>query len=109
MMCDDKINNTAPAFLEEEGKKLYFNFYHLVRIVLLNRAPQNYLMFVDEPFWNNTLKHRGYLVDPGRFRHAQNCLWQFFLGENSLERKPTDMYKWYGIAKYAKQRRLSKD
>ncbi|XP_058636581.1 uncharacterized protein LOC131543350 [Onychostoma macrolepis] len=103
MTCDDKINNTAPAFLEEEGKKLYLNFYHLISIV--KQAPQNYLMFVDEPYWKNTLKHRGYLVDPGRFPHAQNCLWQFFLGENGLERKPTDLYPWYGIAKYAKQRK----
>ncbi len=107
MTCDDKINNTAHAFLEEEGKKLYLNFYHLVQIVFLNQAPRNYLMFVDEPFWKNTLKHRGYLVDPVRFPYAQNCLWQFFLGENGLERKPTDLYPWYGIAKYAKQRKWS--
>ncbi len=105
MTCDDKINNTAHVFLEEEGKKLYLNFYHLVQIAFLNQAPRNYLMFVDEPFWKNTLKQRGYLVDPVRFPYAQNCLWQFFLGENGLERKPTDDYPWYGIAKYAKQRK----
>ncbi|RXN15594.1 mannosyl-glyco endo-beta-N-acetylglucosaminidase [Labeo rohita] len=115
MTCDDKINNTAPAFLEEEGKKLYLNFYHLTQTVFsesrrVNQAPRDYLMFVDEPYWTNTLKNRGYLVDPGRFYHAQNCLWQFFLGENGLERKPTDLYPWYGIAKYAKQRKqLGKD
>ncbi|XP_051755996.1 uncharacterized protein LOC127515886 [Ctenopharyngodon idella] len=109
MTCDDEINNTAPAFLEEKGKKLYFNF-HSINSIFLNRAPRNYLMFVDEPFWINTLKQRRYLVDPVRFRQAQNCLWQFFLGENGLERKPTDQFPWYGIAKYAKQRkRLSKE
>ncbi len=103
MTCDHKINNTAPAFLEKEGKKLYLDFHHLISTV--KQAPQNYLMFVDEPYWINTLKHRQYLVDPGRFPYAQNCLWQFFLGENGLERKPTDKYPWYGIAKYAKQRK----
>ncbi len=105
MTCDGKINNTAHVFLEEKGKKLYLNFHHLIGIV--NQAPRNYLMFVDEPFWKNTLKHRGYLVDPVRFPYAQKCLWQFFLGENGLERKPTDLYPWYGIAKYAKQRKWS--
>ncbi|XP_026100614.1 uncharacterized protein LOC113071476 [Carassius auratus] len=105
MTCDDKINNTAPAFLEEEGKKLYLNFYNLVCSVFLNQAPRSYLMFVDEPFWESKLKGRGYLVDPVRFPHAQNCLRQFFLGENGLERKPTGLYPWYGIAKYAQQRK----
>lgn len=100
-----KINNTAFAFLEEEGKKLYLNFFKLVCQVFSNQAPRNYLMFVDEPYWVNTLKHRQYLVDPIRFPYAHNCLWQFFLGENGLERNPTDTYRWYGIAKYAKQRK----
>ncbi|KAK9972291.1 hypothetical protein ABG768_025612 [Culter alburnus] len=109
MTCDNEISNTAHAFLEEKGKNLYFNFY-LINSIFSNQAPQNYLMYVDEPFWKNTLKQRKYLVDPVRFPHAQNCLWQFFLGENGLERKPTDQFPWYGIAKYAKQRKqLSKD
>ncbi len=88
MTCDDKINNTAYAFLEEE-KKLYLNFYHLVQIVFLNQAPQ----LPHVCWWTLLEKHtktRGYLVDPVRFPYAQNCLWQFFLGENGLERKPTD-------------------
>ncbi|XP_043099905.1 uncharacterized protein LOC122348489 [Puntigrus tetrazona] len=110
MTCDGKINNTAFAFLEEEGKKLYLNFFKLVKEVFSDRAPLNYLMFVDEPYWVNTLKQRRYLVDPIRFPYAQKCLWQFFLGENGLERKPTGTPEWYGIAKYAKQRkRSSKD
>lgn len=77
MACDGKIKNTAPAFLEEDGKKLYFNFHSLVWSVFLNQAPLSYLMFVMNPF-GKTLKRRGYLVDPVRFPHAQNGLWQFF-------------------------------
>lgn len=103
--CDDKINNVASAFLEEDRKKMYLNFYHLYHNVFGKRDPMNYLMYVDEPFWSNTVKDKGYLVKPSRFHHAQNCLWQFFLGENGLHGKPTDQYQWYGIAKYAKQRK----
>ncbi|ROL44042.1 Cytosolic endo-beta-N-acetylglucosaminidase [Anabarilius grahami] len=101
MTCDEKINNAAPAF-KEEKEKLYLDFSQLIELFFFDQAPRNYHMFVDEPFWKNTLKQTRYLVDPVRFRHAQNCLWQFFLGENGLERKPTG--PWYGIAKYAKQR-----
>ncbi|KAL1271811.1 hypothetical protein QQF64_030827 [Cirrhinus molitorella] len=99
MTCDLKINNIAPAFMEEKGEK---TFSYLVDSVFSNKALRKYLMFVDEPYWKNTLKQRGYLVDPGQFQHAENRLRQFFLGENGLERKPTN---WYGIAKYAKQRK----
>lgn len=56
-------------------------------------------MFVDEPFWINTLTQTKYLVYLDRHRHAQSGLCQFFIGENGLERKPI------GIAKHAKQRK----
>ncbi|XP_072548693.1 uncharacterized protein [Salminus brasiliensis] len=97
--CDKYIINLYPAFTDKPS----LSFSYLKRFE--DESFLQYLMFADEPFWRVKLRgEEGYLVDPDNYPDAQDCLWQFFLGENGLERESAN--GWDGIAKYAKERKL---